>query len=151
MSRWKEFLVEKNSKKELRTYASFVLIINEDGKVLILKKPNNFERHRGLWTFPGGGNLEEETPLDTAAREALEETGIELDKGSLIFLDSFVDEKKPKHFFKTHCRGCDKVDLKAVKDEHSDFKWIRADELDNYNMISGMEMLIRKAFGQMLL
>ena len=149
--RWKKFLLEESPKRELRTYASFAIIINEDGRILILKRPDNFLSNAGKWTFPGGGNLEDENPLDTAVRETLEETGIQLNRDSLSFLDSFSEKNKPKHFFKIHCKECKDVDSKAVEDEHVDFKWIRADELDNYNMMSGMDMLIRKALGQMLL
>ena len=146
--RWKKFLLERDFKRELRTYSSFVIMINENGEVLILKKPDDFVSNAGKWTFPGGGNLEKETPLDTVLRETLEETGIKLDRGSLMFLDSFVTKGKPKHFFKTHCKNCKVVNL---QDEHNDFKWIHGNTLDNYNMISGMDIIIRKALGQMLL
>ena len=49
------------------------VILNEDGLVLALERKDI----PGAWQFPQGGLDGDETPLDAAKREILEETGIE--------------------------------------------------------------------------
>jgi 8-oxo-dGTP diphosphatase len=49
-----------------------------DGKVLLIK------RREGMWAFPGGKLLEQETPFDGAHRELFEETGVTADLQQLV-------------------------------------------------------------------
>ncbi len=48
-----------------------VLIISEDGPEVLLVK----HRKLGVWIYPGGHLEENETPLECAVREVVEETG----------------------------------------------------------------------------
>jgi 8-oxo-dGTP pyrophosphatase MutT (NUDIX family) len=50
------------------------LIINEEGKVLLLK-----HKKLGVWLYPGGHVEKEETPDQALVREVKEETGLEIE------------------------------------------------------------------------
>lgn len=55
--------------------SSVAIVFNEDGKVLLGKAISNDDRN-GKWVFPGGGVDKGESTLQTAIREAYEETGV---------------------------------------------------------------------------
>lgn len=60
------------------------VVRNDNGEVLLLKR----EDFR-VWTIPGGGGEPGELPGQTAARETLEETGVEVEIDDLIALYTF--------------------------------------------------------------
>jgi 8-oxo-dGTP diphosphatase len=49
-----------------------------EGKVLLVK------RQEGVWAFPGGKIEGDESPIDTAHRELMEETGVAADLQQLV-------------------------------------------------------------------
>lgn len=94
---------------------------------MLMRHPDDFGG--GLWGFPGGSIDEGEEAVDTARREVLEETGIELDElretgmhevhmphGS-VYLRSFASEVP----------GTPEVTLRP--DEHIDYRWFDLSEL----------------------
>ncbi len=54
---------------------SAVALIDEDGKILLAKRPEG-KTMAGLWEFPGGKIDEGETPKEALVRELREELGI---------------------------------------------------------------------------
>ncbi|MEB3196952.1 MAG: NUDIX domain-containing protein [Candidatus Sericytochromatia bacterium] len=54
-----------------------VVIEDADGRVLLVRR--GIDPYRGLWNLPGGFLEAEEHPLAGACREALEETGFEIE------------------------------------------------------------------------
>jgi len=143
--KWKNFLLEDNPKRELRTYSSFAVLINDDGKILILKRQNtDGMKFPGLWSFAGGGAEEGETPEAAARREALEETGITINNMEHIRTKS--DGNKNIHYYRCLDFTGD-VQKDKVLDEHDDFKWINPNELEQYHTLPELEHVVRKAFG----
>ena len=68
------------------------IIINEDGKLAIFNKVNKNE-----YKLPGGGIKEGETPEEAFKREALEETGCEIE---IIKCLGTIEEHKSQENFK---------------------------------------------------
>jgi 8-oxo-dGTP pyrophosphatase MutT (NUDIX family)/2'-5' RNA ligase len=67
--------------------AARVLVVDEDGAVLLLQGCDPAQLDRGVWWFtPGGGLDEGETSADGARRELFEETGLAVgDLGKVVF------------------------------------------------------------------
>ena len=143
MESWRRF-AEEQAKKS-REFSSFVVFISPEEKILILKRQNNSDmRFPGLWSFAGGGAEQGETPEDAVRREALEETGMTVNKVEHLHTKS--DEGKDVHFFK--CLDFDgDVQKDKVLDEHDDFRWINPNDLEQYHTAPSVENVVRKAFG----
>ena len=52
------------------------VVVNDAGKILLVKRPNDKKRHPGMWSLPGGRRNDGEDYLAAAKRELREETGI---------------------------------------------------------------------------
>ena len=63
------------------TYAAGVAVVVNDGRVLLVKQRRHYGTH---WELPGGYWEAGESLEETAAREVLEETGIEIAVGELV-------------------------------------------------------------------
>ena len=63
-----------------------ITIISREGKVLLMRRAG--EPHRGLWSVPGGYVDRGEVVERAAAREVLEETGLEVEIEGLLGLYS---------------------------------------------------------------
>ena len=61
---------------------SAAALVNEDGRVLVQRRPARGE-HGGLWEFPGGKLDPGENPIDALIRELREELGIDIDTAGL--------------------------------------------------------------------
>lgn len=64
---------------------SKVLVVNDKGEVLALRRSQTDERRPGQWDFPGGWVDAGEDILTAVKREAIEEAGIELVDPKLAF------------------------------------------------------------------
>jgi 8-oxo-dGTP pyrophosphatase MutT (NUDIX family) len=68
----------------VRRTAVRLVVLDADGRVLLLHVRDLSNPHFGeLWELPGGGMEPEETFAQAAVRELREETGIEVDAGSI--------------------------------------------------------------------
>jgi 8-oxo-dGTP diphosphatase len=70
-------------KDEAVTLVACVGVVDvEDGALLLVKRRN--PPSAGRWTLPGGRIEPGESPRDAAHREAMEETGLDLEIGELL-------------------------------------------------------------------
>ncbi len=60
------------------TVGAVVLLRDADRRLLLIRQP-----HATGWSLPGGLSARHETPAQTAARELLEEVGVQLDAAQL--------------------------------------------------------------------
>ncbi|HMS37031.1 MAG TPA: NUDIX domain-containing protein, partial [Arachnia sp.] len=63
--------------------AASATILDEQGRVLLVLR--GFEPGKGRWSVPGGRCEPEETLAETAAREVLEETGLQVEVGEELW------------------------------------------------------------------
>jgi len=140
-----------NSVKEIKhkddnpNQSSMAVLIDPKDRILILKRPANLkpESFPNKWCIPGGKALIGEAPLNNVMREVLEETGIELKPGSTNYL--LNKQEGDKNYFFFMARIDQEPKIMNVLDEHEEFKWIRADEIEKYDMIKDTHSIIKLA------
>ena len=141
---------EIKHKNENPNQASMAVVLSPEDKILILKRPSGLkeEHFPDKWCLVGGGGLEGETPLQNVIREVDEETGIKLEPNMLHYLLNKREGDKNYHFF--YVRTDQQPQIMNVLDEHEEFKWIRADEIDDYDMIKDTHSIIKMALRNMM-
>lgn len=72
-----------------------VIILDEEKRVLMVRQHHE---GRDIWMVPGGGVEEGETSFEAGAREVMEETGLEIEMGKLIWHVEEVSEKRGQRF-----------------------------------------------------
>ena len=60
-------------------HGAYVVILDEGGRVLLLKRPTWISWAPGQWAFPGGKLEKDETPEEAAIREVKEETRLDVE------------------------------------------------------------------------
>jgi 8-oxo-dGTP pyrophosphatase MutT (NUDIX family) len=96
-------------------------IVFYDGeRILLLKKPNK------KWGFVGGKPIEEETPLETAKREAKEELGTihGTNKKELQF------KIRGSKYFTYIFKVSEPFHDITLSDEHIDYSWVKLENLE---------------------
>lgn len=107
--------------------AAKAFIVNKDNCLLLLKRRPNDVQKPGIWELPGGRLNAGENPWEGVKREALEETGLEIeplipfsvrhftrDDGQIITLIIFLARPLT-----------DEIKLSA---EHTEFEWVPIEE-----------------------
>lgn len=108
---------------------SKVLIVNEKGEILAIRRSQTDERRPGQWDFPGGWVEADEDTHTAVKREAVEEAGITLNDPQLVFAFS---EMTTKHgsgtwlLYVDHVAGDPEVKLSY---EHDHYEWKHPEEL----------------------
>ena len=70
---------------ETKLSSVLIIIFDDSPKILMIKKPITMNHHGGEIAFPGGKISNEDNDLlDTALREAREETGIFIEREKIV-------------------------------------------------------------------
>ena len=132
--------------KKHKNFASIVVFVDKDNKILLLKRPNRKNlTYVGKCGFVGGGSEDYETPKDAAIRETAEETALKVLPEDLKLIDKIESpDKRVVYVF-----VCNKyegiVRTNSVKEEHDDYDWVAVHELGEYDMPDNSMQLIKKA------
>jgi 8-oxo-dGTP diphosphatase len=109
-------------------------LVVRDGLLLLLRRAN--EPWLGRWDIPGGFCDAEEHPMETAVREAVEETGIEVEITGFLgmWLDRYPDPTEPDHPEVTlnayyHAVTVDDAEGRPEPGEASELGWFAPDDL----------------------
>lgn len=86
--------------------AARAIVLDADGRVLLLRTSATPDGARYYWMTPGGALREGESPRDGAARELREETGIDCAIGPEVWLRAFTwrfpgNDRQPPTWFAT--------------------------------------------------
>jgi 8-oxo-dGTP diphosphatase len=95
--------IESKFGNRLRSRVNGVLI--EDGKILMAK--HLMGEDRIFWSVPGGGMKYGTSAPENLKREFLEETGLEIEVGSYLFVHEYLDPPlhAMEHFFEIRRTG----------------------------------------------
>ena len=115
-------------------------LIDDDGRVLITKRPNGKEM-AGLWEFPGGKIEEGETPEQALIRELKEELNIET-KGSCLAPLSFASHQYEKFHLLMPLFICRRWWGNILALESQEVLWVWPKKLRDFDMPPADEPLV---------
>lgn len=116
--------------------AAVSIITIENKEVLILKRAiNELDPWSGHLSLPGGKiEADDDSPLDAAVRETMEECGIELDKSSASALPPEIAGNRQNSSLKVlpyHFNLESRPEIILALDEHSEHFWVPLDYLSD--------------------
>jgi len=116
-------------------------IIEKEGRFLITQRPE--EKHNGgRWEFPGGTVEFGEDLRKCLEREIEEELGIKISAQEPFEYSSHVyDEKKHIVLLGFHCKY---VSGEIQKKDIGDFKWVKPEEMKNYDITEADSPFVSK-------
>ena len=117
--------------------------IVSNNKFLLVKRADNDTFYPGVWEIPGG-KLEFGEATETGLRRELkEEVGLEVEIISPISVWDYTNQENSTQYveidFLCKYKGDSKV---IISEEHSDFKWVTFDELDNFDISPPAKQLL---------
>lgn len=135
----KQIINESDLKKN-----AVAIIVNDDNKVLLLKRGDNSKIWMpNKWALVGGGIERGESPEKAIKREILEETGLEIDN----FINSFTIQRHKdsiEHVFICRYDG-EHTDIK-LDFENSNYGWYDINEIDYLETVPHLMEYIVLAF-----
>ena len=119
---------------------STIALIDDEDKILIGKRPvgKTFEN---LWEFPGGKVKKNETAEQALIRETKEEINIDLSDNCIAPL-SFSTYKSENINIIILLFISRKWDSDPICKIHTELKWVRANDLNKYNMPPANKFLV---------
>ena len=115
-------------------------LIWKDGKFMICQRPENKARAL-LWEFVGGKVEKGESREDALVRECKEELDVTVKPLDVFFT---VDHVYPDITIRLVLFNAEIVSGEPKLLEHADLKWIRADEIDNYEFCPADKEILEK-------
>ena len=122
------------------TEDSVIVVVIKGNKFLAVQRSKTDYWMPLHWSMPGGHIMEDESAYHAAIRELKEETGIVSKR--MVFLGiKFNKDKKRLALYK-----CDDFDGDVkLNFEHSDYKWITVDEIDDFKCTPKLKEFARTA------
>ena len=124
------------------------LLLNKDGKLLILKRSDKVKTYKGLWGGVAGYVEKNEKPYETAIKEINEEVGINKENVSLIkkldpifFTDFYEQKRYDWEIFVFLFKIKEKTKIK-IDWEHSEYRWIEPSDIINYNTVPHLKEVV---------
>lgn len=121
--------------------------IQDEQKLLILRRSNKVKTMKGLWAGISGIIEKNEAPLTRAKIEIYEETGISEDKIRLVKNAEKLRINSPQ--YENHEWEIFPFLFEAKSPEiklnweNSEYTWITIDELKNYNTVPSLEKVLQ--------
>tara|TARA_A100000172_G_C2946641_1_gene77578 strand:- start:81 stop:464 length:384 start_codon:yes stop_codon:yes gene_type:complete len=118
-----------------------VLILDEQDRVLILKRTTKAWWMPGKWGLPGGRIDSGENSPGAVIRETKEETDLDIDISDLVCLKEFSNEVVDIYYCGHHS-GTVRIGV-----EHDDFEWVTRDGIEDYqttpNLIEAFDWILK--------
>jgi 8-oxo-dGTP diphosphatase len=128
-------------------------LLENNGKILLLKRSNLVGTYRGLWGGVAGYVEELEDPYETAVKEISQEAGIDLDalmlvkKGDPIeFSDTYEGRRYDwivyPFLFHIEDKGLVRIDW-----EHEEYRWVFPSEVRKLDTVPGLDEVVTQLLG----
>jgi 8-oxo-dGTP pyrophosphatase MutT (NUDIX family) len=125
-------------------------ILENNGKILILKRSNLVGTYRGFWGGVAGFVEPLEEPYDTAIKEISEEVGIGMNelrlvrKGESIEFSDMYEGKRYKWVVYPFLFHVDHPELVHIDWEHEEYRWIYPSDLKKYDTVPQLDELVKQ-------
>lgn len=112
------------------------IVLNQEGKLLLLKRSSWEDTHKCAWVIPGGHVDQGETFEQAAKRELTEESGYSVENVKKV--GKYEDNNVEIEYYLSYI---DTTEIASVIDfyEIRDLCWIDINDIDNYEMILNMK------------
>jgi len=127
-----------------------VLLINDEEKILILKRSSKVRTYKGLWGGVAGYIEENEKPYETALKEIKEEVGLENEDVKFLkkfdpisFTDIYEGKRYDWKIFSFLFKIKEKRKIK-IDWEHSDYRWIAPSEIKKFDTVPHFKDIVSK-------
>jgi len=126
------------------------LLVNDEGKLLILKRSGKVRTYKGYWSAVAGYVEKDEEALETAYKEIFEEVGIDrvdvdlLKVGDIVEFKDVYDEVEYHwivHPFLFKIRKKRKINIDW---EHTEFCWIEPSQIVDFNTVPYLKEIVLK-------
>jgi 8-oxo-dGTP pyrophosphatase MutT (NUDIX family) len=127
-----------------------VLLQNDEGRILILKRSNKVRTYKGMWGGVAGYVEENEEPFQTAFKEIKEEVGLEnedVEFSRQLDPISFTDFYEGKRYdwkifsFLFKIKEISKI---KIDWEHSEYRWIAPSQIKKFNTVPHFKEIVSK-------
>jgi len=128
-------------------------LLEHDGKILLLKRSNQVGTYRGLWGGVAGYVEELEDPYDTAIKEILEETGVDINsvelvrKGNPIEFSDTYDGTRYNWIVYPFLFHLQAKELVHLDWEHEEYRWVHPSEVRKLNTVPGLDEVVKQLLG----
>ena len=124
------------------------LLINEEGKLLILKRSDKVKTYRGLWGGVAGYVEPGEEPYETALKEIQEEVGIEkehvvlINQGNIVKFTDIYEGNKYEWTIYPFVFKIRKNQKIQIDWEHLEYLWITPSEITRYDTVPHLKQTV---------
>ena len=119
---------------------STIALIDDENKILISKRPVG-KAFENLWEFPGGKVKKNETVEQALIRETKEEINVDLSMNCISpFTFSIYKSENINIIILLFISR--KWNLEPICKFHTELRWVKANDLNNYNMPPANKFLV---------
>lgn len=115
-------------------------MIVEEGRLLVVRRGR--EPGKGLWAVPGGKVRSGETLAEAAAREAYEETGLDVEVGEVAWVGEHIDDEN--HIVLIDFLATVRAGEPLAGDDAIEVAWVAIDDPGDLPLTLTMHQLLDK-------
>lgn len=116
-------------------YGAAGLLVVAPGPAVLLQHRAFWSHHGDTWGVPGGARGSAETAVQTALREAFEETGLAEDGVSVV--DELVDDHGGWTYTTVVARAAEELPVHSLDRESTDVRWVSVPSVDELPLHPG--------------
>ena len=121
----------------MKTIHVAAAVIVENHKIFAARR--GYGEFKGYWEFPGGKIEKDETPETALRREIKEELAADIKVGRFL---GTVDYDYPHFHLTMECYLCHVARGTLTILEHSAFRWVKKEELDNMDWLGADRLAV---------
>ena len=128
-------------------------LLENNGKILLLKRSNLVGTYRGLWGGVAGYVEELEDPYETAVKEISQEAGIDLDalmlvkKGDPIEFSDTYEGRRYDWIVYSFLFHIEDKELVRIDWEHEEYRWVFPSEVRKLDTVPGLDEVVTQLLG----